>query len=381
MSFLLSGSCSGNLKEQLNLNVVIILLLAIAFLIVVQRNLLNLSDILHLENPDAGQSLPFESELSPELGLEPVSKGEEISVLITAAEERLGAVVAAMNSIYQNSKANVVFTIVTLNDTVDHLNVWLSKTRLKDVKYKIVIFKPELLSGKMSKESQMLQDAQPLTFARFYLPVYLPEAEKAIYLDDDVIVQGDIQELYETNLKPGHAAAFSDDCDSASVKGIIRGAGNQNNYLGFLDFKKDAIKQLGMRANTCSFNPGVIIANLTEWRNQNITLQLEHWIELNSREDLYSKTLAESSITPPLLIVFYKRHSAIDPMWHVRHLGTTGAGKRYSPQFVKAAKLLHWNGHYKPWGRTSSFSNVWDKWFIADPVGKFIPVRKSPGDH
>lgn len=29
-----------------------------------------------------------------------------------------------------------------------------------------------------------------LTFARFYMPVYLPEAEKAIYLDDDVIVQG-----------------------------------------------------------------------------------------------------------------------------------------------------------------------------------------------
>ncbi|XP_040058639.2 glycosyltransferase 8 domain-containing protein 1 isoform X1 [Gasterosteus aculeatus] len=362
-------------------NVVIILLLAVAFLIIVQRNLLNLSDILHMENPVAGKSLPFESELSPDLGLESVRKGEEISVLITAVEERLGAVVAAMNSVYQNSKANVVFTIVTLNDTVEHLNVWLSKTQLNNVKYNIVIFKPELLSGKMSKDSPMLQDAQPLTFARFYLPVYLPKAEKAIYLDDDVIVQGNIQELYETNLKPGHAAAFSDDCDSASVKGIIRGAGNPNNYLGFLDFKKDAIKQLGMKANTCSFNPGVIIANLTEWRNQNITLQLEHWMELNSREDLYSKTLAESIITPPLLIVFYKRHSAIDPMWHVRHLGTTGAGKRYSPQFVKAAKLLHWNGHYKPWGRTSSFSNVWDKWFIADPVGKFNPVRKSPGDH
>lgn len=41
------------------------------------------------------------------------------------------------------------------------------------------------------------------------------------------VIPGDIQELYETNLKPGHAAAFSDDCDSASAKGIIRGAGNQ----------------------------------------------------------------------------------------------------------------------------------------------------------
>lgn len=40
-------------------------------------------------------------------------------------------------------------------------------------------------------------------------------------------ISGDIQELYETTLKPGHAAAFSDDCDSASAKGIIRGAGNQ----------------------------------------------------------------------------------------------------------------------------------------------------------
>ncbi|KAM6946690.1 glycosyltransferase 8 domain-containing protein 1 [Lycodopsis pacificus] len=360
-------------------NVVILLLLAVAFLIIVQRNLLNLGDILHMENPDA--SLPFESELSPELQLESVRKGEEIPVLITAVEERLGAVVAAMNSVYQNSKANVVFTIVTLNDTADHLNVWLSNTRLKNVKYKIVIFQPELLNGKITKDTQMLEAAKPLTFARFYLPVFIPEAEKAIYLDDDTIVQGDIQELYETNLKPGHAAAFSDDCDSASAKGIIRGAGNQNNYIGFLDFTKDAIKKLGMRANTCSFNPGVIIANLTEWRNQNITRQLEDWMELNTQEDLYSKTLAESVTTPPLLVVFYKRHSTIDPMWHVRHLGTTGAGSRYSLQFVKAAKLLHWNGHYKPWGRTSSFSNVWEKWFIPDPTGKFNPVRKHTGDN
>ncbi|XP_040890541.1 glycosyltransferase 8 domain-containing protein 1 [Toxotes jaculatrix] len=360
-------------------NVVILVLLAVAFLIIVQRNLLNLSDFLHKENPDAGVILPFESELSPDLRFESARKGEEIPVLITAAEERLGAVVAAMNSVYQNSKANVVFTIVTLNDTVDHLKVWLSKTKLKEIKYRIVIFKPELLNGKISKDPQTLEAAKPLTFARFYLPAYIPEAEKAIYLDDDIIVQGDIQELYETNLKPGHAAAFSDDCDSASAKGIVRGAGNQNNYIGFLDFKKGAVKKLGMRTNTCSFNPGVIIANLTEWKNQNITQRLEYWMALNIQEDLYSKTLAESITTPPLLIVFYKRHSSIDPMWHVRHLGNTGAGNRYSPQFVKAAKLLHWNGHYKPWGRTSSFSDVWDKWFIPDPTGKFHPVRRHTG--
>lgn len=65
--------------------------------------------------------LPFESELSPDVRPEAARNGEEIPVVITAAEQRLGAVVTAMNSIYQNSKANVAFTIVTLNDTVDHL--------------------------------------------------------------------------------------------------------------------------------------------------------------------------------------------------------------------------------------------------------------------
>lgn len=55
----------------------------------------------------------------------------------------------------------------------------------------------------------------------------------------------------------------------------------QNSYIGFLDFKKEAVRKLGMRANTCSFNPGVIVANLTEWKQQNITQQLEMWMERN----------------------------------------------------------------------------------------------------
>lgn len=132
----------------LSVNVIILVLLAVAFLIIVERNLLNLGDLLYKESPgmfpvvkcmtvkwdlgnsfsnlvffhaDADVVLPFDSELSSDLRLRMVRKGEEIPVLLTAAEERLGAVIAAMNSVYQNSKANVVFTIVTLNDTVEHL--------------------------------------------------------------------------------------------------------------------------------------------------------------------------------------------------------------------------------------------------------------------
>lgn len=55
----------------------------------------------------------------------------------------------------------------------------------------------------------------------------------------------------------------------------------QYNYIGFLDYKKETIRKLAMKANTCSFNPGVFVANLTEWKLQNITKQLEKWMALN----------------------------------------------------------------------------------------------------
>lgn len=65
-----------------------------------------------------GAILPFESGFFAE---RKVRTGEEIPVVITACEERLGAAVAAMNSINRNSKANVVFRVVTLNESVEHL--------------------------------------------------------------------------------------------------------------------------------------------------------------------------------------------------------------------------------------------------------------------
>ncbi|MGH0185800.1 UNVERIFIED_CONTAM: hypothetical protein FKN15_019072 [Acipenser sinensis] len=240
-----------------SVNVVILLLIAVAFLIIVHRNLISLNDFLRGVSSDSHHMglQPFDFLLEAPQRSEVARTGEEVPVVITAAGERLGALIAAMNSIYSNTKSNVVFHIVTMNDTADHLKNWLSKTGLKDIKYRIVQFDPQVLEGKIRRN-----------------PV---ESEP---------------------LKP-------------------------YNYIGFLDYKKDSIRKLGMKATTCSFNPGVFVANLTEWKRQNITKQLEKWMELNVAEDLYSRTLAGSITTPPLLIVFYKKHSSIDPMWHVRHLG------------------------------------------------------------
>ena len=51
--------------------------------------------------------------------------------------------------------------------------------------------------------------------------------------------------------------------------------------MGYLDYRKKTIKDLGISPSTCSFNPGVIVANMTEWKHQRITKQLEKWMQKN----------------------------------------------------------------------------------------------------
>ncbi|XP_038936428.1 glycosyltransferase 8 domain-containing protein 2 isoform X3 [Rattus norvegicus] len=241
---------------------------------------------------------------------------EEIPVVICAAAGRMGAAMAAINSIYSNTDANIVFYVVGLRNTLSRIRQWIEHSKLKEINFKIVEFNPIVLKGKIRPDSSRPELLQP--------------HEKVIYLDDDVIVQGDIQELYDTTLALGHAAAFSDDCDLPSAQDIHRLVGLQNTYMGYLDYRKKSIKELGISPSTCSFNPGVIVANMTEWKHQRITKQLEKWMQKNVEENLYSSSLGGGVATSPMLIVFHGKYSTINPLWHIRHLVSVRCMNLYS---------------------------------------------------
>ncbi|KAM9311619.1 glycosyltransferase 8 domain-containing protein 2-like [Gastrophryne carolinensis] len=293
-----------------------------------------------------------------------------IPVVIPAPTGRLGGTIALINSIYTNTNANVLFYIIGLKNNLVHVRNWIKGTHLTNIRFKIVEFNPMVLKGKIRPDSAFPELLLPLNFVRFYLPLLIKEHEKVIYLDDDIIVLGDIEELYKTKITRGHVAAFSDDCSLPLLQDIAMKIGIQSNFIGFLDYRKEAIQKLGISPSTCSFNPGVMVANMTEWRQQHITKKLEKWMMLNVEENLYSTNIGGGVATPPMLIVFHKKYSPIAPSWHIRHLGWS-PDDQLSPSMLQQAKLLHWNGRHKPWQFPSSHSNIWEKWFIPDPSGKF----------
>ncbi|XP_061108975.1 glycosyltransferase 8 domain-containing protein 2-like [Conger conger] len=301
-----------------------------------------------------------------------VEDSNAILVVICAAKERMGGAMATINSVRSNTEANVVFYIVTLRDSVSYTRQYIENSDLKDIKFKILEFNPMVLRGKVKTDSTRPDLKHPLNFVRFYLPLLVIGHKKVIYLDDDIIVQGDIQVLYNTKLDPGHAAAFANDCDLPSD--VVRSMGMQTTYMGFLDYRKMEVRDLGINPSECSFNPGVIVADVEEWKRQKITKQLEGWMQNNIRDDLYTSTMAGAVATPPMLIAFYQKYSDIDPSWHIGHLGWS-PDTWYSDAFLEAASLLHWNGRFKPWDFPCVHMEMWEKWYVPDPTGRFTLVR------
>ncbi|KAG7320456.1 hypothetical protein KOW79_016309 [Hemibagrus wyckioides] len=299
----------------------------------------------------------------------------DIPVVICAAEERLGAAMATINSVYSNTRASVFFYIVTLRDAIKLTRQYIKKTKLKQINYKILEFNPMALKGKVKPDSSRPDLLHPLNFVRFYLPLLaISNHKKLVYLDDDIIVQGDIKELYSIKLQSGHAAAFASDCDLPATHEMVRSVGMQTSYMGFLDYRKQAVRELGINPSDCSFNPGVFVADIEEWKKQKITVQLEKWMSVNVKENLYSSAMAGGVATPPMLIVFYNKYTRIDPKWHVRHLGWS-PDAHYPQSVLQEAQLLHWNGRFKPWDYPCVHIDLWEKWFIPDPSGKFVLLR------
>lgn len=302
-----------------------------------------------------------------------LSQGDVVHVCITSDENTLGGMVALINSIDQHTTHPVMYHLVVEEQSLVHIKTWIEKTRLHEIMYELKVFPEHLVEGKVKVRGGRQELARPLNYARYFLPQLFPDLSgRIVFIDDDCIVQGDIYELYNMELKAGHWASFAEDC-TGSAKRITM---MKNVYADYIDFKNQHVQMLDISPMACAFNTGVYVTDLDLWRKHNITQQLEYWLVLNTKEEVYGNEKGGGGSQPPMMLVFYNKYTPMDPIWHVRYLGWT-RGTSYTSVFLKQAKLIHWNGVFKPWGRRSQHAEIWDRYFIEDPLGRFVPIRRS----
>ncbi|XP_069690643.1 glycosyltransferase 8 domain-containing protein 1-like isoform X2 [Periplaneta americana] len=233
-------------------------------------------------------------------------RGEMARVLIASDGTCLGGLVSAVNSVLLHTRRSVKFYIITTAEELPHLKVWIEATKLHKMTYEL-----HTLAALTRNITGGLQHIKA------HVPDLFPELwGRLVYLDCDVIVQGDIWELFTADIRPGHYGAFSQNCIGPPV-------GGRAHYGAFVNLRHSALNGSQMNQEACPFATGVFVANLTLWRWHDVPQRVQHWLKLHKREKIVGSHPSADAVEAAMLIVLYGKVTVLDPLWHVQHLGTS----------------------------------------------------------
>lgn len=154
--------------------------------------------------------------------------------------------------------------------------------------------------------------------------------------------------LHHNPVSAGNLGAFSDDCHAGSASKTVSSR-TESRYTGRLNLKHPSFAVFLDQVNplACTFNTGVFISSdLSIWRQETIARKImaliqasakyyipNHWFLLRNRlvkfvyysvarETIIGSQGGTDVVEAAMLAVFYHRTSPLDPLWHVRHLGS-----------------------------------------------------------
>ncbi|CEM27711.1 unnamed protein product [Vitrella brassicaformis CCMP3155] len=179
-------------------------------------------------------------------------------------------------------------------------------------------------------------------FIRFHLPRLLPPPiERAIWLDADTIIQGDISELYFDAFR--QTRYQGQEAGLAVVPRRFSRHFKLREAVGIGDFRK-LRKHIYVPADLQMFNAGVLVFNLTMWRRNKLDEKAEGLIRLLHSLNItrFSRMSTTQSSQLPMNLLFLNRNLGfLDRKWNFMNLAA-------SKEEISRGKILHWAG-IKPW--------------------------------
>lgn len=165
-------------------------------------------------------------------------------------------------------------------------------------------------------ERMHLRDYYTLAiYYRLFIAELFPQYDKALYLDADIAVNGDISELYRVDLGNRILGAVPDD--------VVN---------GHKDFRVYAEEGLGIVPRKY-FNSGVLLMNLAEFRRQRISGQFSHLLQT-----YHFETVAPDQ--DYLNVICRGQVLYLEKGWNKMSLDR---------DYYGVPKLVHYNMFFKPW--------------------------------
>ena len=222
----------------------------------------------------------------------------------------------ALESLIDNSSKNYYYSVKVLHTNVSEENKKIiNKYQRENVNIEFVDlnYYIERVKDKLYTRDYYTKT----TYFRLFVPDLYPQYSKALYLDSDITIMGDIAELYNI------------DIENNLVAGVQDGAVQTVDI-----FKEYVEKVVGVRDYNNYFNAGILVMNLSELRKfkfqEKFLYLLENVKFAVAQDQDYLNRLCKGRV------------KLIENVWNAMPMPELGIK-------TEDVKLVHYNLNYKPW--------------------------------
>ena len=281
-----------------------------------------------------------------------------IHIVICVDNNYVVPTTALINSICDNNKDVVLFFHVVVDGNLDVGSKSILEDALKRSRSRGTIY---CFNDRVADKLPIHKENQPYhitssAYYRLFLTDILPNTiDKVLYLDSDIIINGDISELWENDITNFAVGAIPD-----------MDEGNLNIY-----------RRLQYSPKLGYFNSGVLLINLRYWRENNLLkAYLEFWKDYPDRvvyhdQDILNYVLREQKKHLPL-----KYNVQMPALFKVVNISW-----EYDEQLQEALArpvVIHYTTSEKPWikGCKHPWRSLFFK-YVQQPIPKFLTKKKQ----
>ncbi|GET37062.1 glycosyltransferase family 8 protein [Microseira wollei] len=261
-----------------------------------------------------------------------INSDKEPIVLVLAADNNYAmALAATARSVIANLNHNKNIEIVIIDGGIKEYN---KKKIIKSIKENNVEIKWVKAAPEIFKNMKVYKHFSKATYYRLLLPKILPlEITKAIYLDTDIIVKENLENLWNIDIGNNYVLAVED----MSVRYVSAPNGLKN------------YEELGIKSDAKYFNAGVLVINIEKWRTDKSGEKVIEYLEKYQEQWLW---LDQDGLNA----AFAGQWGELDPKWNQQPRIYKYASWKESPYQEDVYQdlrdnpyIIHYSTSGKPW--------------------------------
>ena len=248
------------------------------------------------------------------------NKDELIPIFFTIDDGYAPYLHVALISLIENASEDRKYKIIVVYQELNEENRNNLSALVKDhpnfeIEFKYMKQSLDMITDRI--ENRLRSDYFTMTiYFRIFIPDMYPEYDKAIYIDSDIVVPGDISELYDTDMHNNLIGVVKD--------GSVNDVAELQRYM---------TESLGLKLGDY-FNSGMLLMNMKELRNVKLA---EHFLYLLNKYHFDCVAPDQDYLNS----MCYGKIEYLDSCWDAMP-------NRNKPE-IKNPKIIHYNLFDKPW--------------------------------